>query len=241
LGDLRRRTGTPSKKIGRRKMAPFYTKTGVVTGKEDKRMNRVMETKKTIGLVALVVAMLMVLTAALAAPDAEAKKKKKKKLNKIECVQQGTVCNGTSRNDLLVGSSAFEVLRGGEGNDVYDGKNGEDDWIDLSETSNDTYKAGPALEASRASGKFEPWSVVDFGGSDTIDFAPFSSDDIVEVTDDAFGGNLGIRVLLNEDPRRTGAVIIPGHLEEEENRIENFKFSDRTLTAEEIEAQIPQV
>ena len=203
-------------------------------------MIRVMEAKRTIGLVALVVATLMVLTAALAASDAEAKKKKKKQLNKIECVQQGVVCNGTARNDLLVGSSAFEVLQGGEGNDVYDGKNGEDDWVDKSATSNDTYKAGPALQASKERGKFEPWNVVDFGGSDTIDFAPFSSDDIVEVTDSAFGDNLGIRILLNEDPRRTGAVIIPGHLDNEQEKVENFRFSDRTLTAQEIEAMIPR-
>ena len=201
-------------------------------------MSRAIETKRMIGVVALVVAALMVLTAAWAASDAEAKKKKKK-LNKVECVKQGVVCNGTSRNDLLVGTSAFEVLQGGEGNDVYDGKNGEDDWVDKSATSNDTYKAGPALQASKIGGKFEPWSVVDFGGSnDTLDFRPFSSDDIVEVTDNAFGDNLGIRILLNEDPRRTGAVIIPGHLDNEEERIENFKFSDRTLTAEEIEALI---
>ena len=63
-------------------------------------MSRAIETKRMIGLVALVVAALMVLTAALAASDAEAKKKKKKRLNKIECVQQGTVCNGTSRKSL---------------------------------------------------------------------------------------------------------------------------------------------
>jgi len=200
-----------------------------------------MEAKRTIGLVALVVAALMVLTAALAASDAEAKKKKKKRLNKIECVQQGTVCNGTARNDLLVGTSAFEALQGGEGNDVYDGKNGEDDWVDKSATSNDTYKAGPAFQASAISGKFEPWSVVDFGGSsDTIDFRPFSSDDLIEVTDNAFGDNLGIRVLINENPRRTGAVIIPGHLDNEQEKVENFRFSDRTLTAQEIEAMIPR-
>lgn len=205
-------------------------------------MIRVREAKRTVGLLMLVMAALMVLTATLAAPDAEARKKKKKRLNKIECVKQGTVCNGTARNDLLVGTSAFEVLQGGEGNDVYDGKNGEDDWVDKSATSNDTYKAGPTLQASKIGGKFEPWSVVDFGGSnDTLDFRPFSSDDIVEVTDDAFGDNLGIRVLLNEDPRRTGAVILPGQLRIEEQRIENFKFSDRTLTAEEIEGLIPQV
>ena len=200
-------------------------------------MIRAMEAKRTLGLMALVVAVLMLLTVAMAGSDAEAKKKKKKRLNKIECVQQGTVCNGTARNDLLVGTSAFEVLQGGEGNDVYDGKNGEDDWVDKSATSNDTYKAGPALQASKISGKFEPWSVVDFGGSnDTLDFRPFSSDDIVEVTDDAFGGNLGIRILLNEDPRRTGAVILPGHLDNEENKIDFFRFADRTVSAESLES-----
>ena len=200
-------------------------------------MSRTIQAKRTIGLLALVVAALMVLTAAMAASDAEAKKKKKKRLNKIECVDQGTVCNGTARNDLLIGTSAFEVLQGGEGNDVYNGKNGEDDWVDKSATSNDTYKAGPALKASAISGKFEPWSVVDFGGSkDIIDFRSFSYDDIVEVTDEAFGDNLGIRVLINEDPRRTGVVIVPGHLDNEENKIENFKFSDRTVSAEFLES-----
>ena len=46
---------------------------------------------------------------------------------------------------------------------------------------------------------------------DLADFGSFSYDDIVEITDNAFGENLGIRVLIDEDPRRTGVVVIPGH------------------------------
>jgi hypothetical protein len=201
-----------------------------------------MEAKRTIGLLTLVVAVLMALTAALAASDADAEKnKKKKKPNKVLCVKQGTVCNGTQRNDLLVGTSAQEILQGGEGKDIYDGKNGEDTWVDKSVTSNDTYLVGKAFQAQAIGGKFEPFDVVDFGGSsDTIDFGPFSSDDLIEVTDNAFGSNLGIRVLIKEEPQRTGVVIIPGHLEDEEQKVENFKFSDRTLTAQEIEDLIPQ-
>jgi hypothetical protein len=202
-------------------------------------MIRAMEAKRTIGLVALVVVALMVLTAALAASDAEAKKKKKKKLNKIECVQQGVLCNGTARNDLLIGTSAFERLQGGEGNDVYNGKNGQDTWFDGSATSNDSYLAGKAFEANGGRG-FEPFDVVDSGGTkDNVDLRPFSSDDIIEVTDNAFGDNLGIRVAIREGGN-TGFVFIPGHLDNEENRIENFKFSDRTLTAEQIEALIEE-
>jgi hypothetical protein len=185
-----------------------------------------------IGLVALVVAALMVLTAALAASDAEAKKKKKKSLNKAECVKQSVLCNGTARNDLLLGTSAFERITGGEGNDVCDGRNGEDLWFDQSATSKDTYRAGSAFRASLAAGKFEPFDVLDNGGSDSVDFRPFSSDDIAEVSE-PFEGHLGIRLIIS--PNRTGAVLILDHLKNEENKIDSFRFNDRTLTAQEIE------
>jgi hypothetical protein len=195
-------------------------------------MSRAIETKRMIGLVALVVAALMMLTAALAASEAEAKKKKKKSLNKVECVKQGVICKGTSRNDLLLGTSGFERITGGEGNDVYDGRNGEDLWFDESATSKDTYRAGSAFRASLAAGKFEPFDVLDNGGSDTVDLRPFSSDDIAEVSE-PFEGHLGIR--LNTSPNRTGVVLILGHLEDEETRVESFRFNDRSLTAQEIE------
>lgn len=198
-------------------------------------MSRAIETKRMIGLVALVVAALMVLTAALAASDAEAKKKKKRSLNKVECVKQGVLCKGTPRNDLLLGTSAFERITGGEGNDVYDGKNGEDLWFDESATSKDTYRAGSAFRASLAAGKFEPFDILDNGGSDTVDFRPFSSDDIAQISE-PFEGHLGIR--LNTSPNRTGLVLILGHLENEENRVESFRFEDRTLTAQEIETMV---
>jgi hypothetical protein len=81
------------------------------------------------------------------------------------------------------------------------------------------------------------YDVVDFGGgNDTVDFAPFSYDDIVVATDQAFGENLGIRILLNEDPRRTGVVLIPGHLDENANKVEFFKFADQTVSAEFLES-----
>lgn len=203
-------------------------------------MNRAIEAKRTVGLVALVVATLMVLTAALAASDAEAKKKKKKKkrppapaLVVVQCAQQGTICTGTPGNDLLIGTGEFERINGGEGNDIYDGRNGEDVWFDESAASNDSYQVGSAFQASAAGAgnKFEPFDVLDNGGSDTVDLRPFNSDDI-EVSE-PFDGQLGIRVAINED--RTGFVSILGHLENEQNRVESFRFSDRTLSAEEIE------
>jgi hypothetical protein len=196
-----------------------------------------MEAKRTIGLVALVVAALMVLTAALAASDAEAKKKKKK-LNKVECVQQGVLCTGTARNDLLIGTSAEENIQGGEGNDVYDGRNGEDLWFDRSVSSKDVYRVGSAFRASAASGKFEPFTVLDNGGKDTADFRPFSSEDIVQVTE-PFEGQLGIRVTIS--PGRTGFVSVLAHLENEENKVESFQFVDRTLTVQEMEDRLEQI
>jgi hypothetical protein len=201
-------------------------------------MSRTIQAKKTIGLVALVVAALMVLTAALAASDAEAKKKKKKKLNKVECVQQGVVCNGTARNDLLIGTSAEENIQGGEGNDVYDGRNGQDLWFDRSATSKDAYRVGSAFRASAASGKFEPFTVLDNGGNDTLNFAPFSSDDIVRVSE-PFEGQLGIRVTIS--PGRTGFVSVLDHLKNQENKVESFQFVDRTLTVQEMEDRIERV
>jgi len=142
------------------------------------------------------------------------------------------VCNGTRRNDLLLGTSGFERINGGEGNDIYDGRNGEDVWFDESTTSKDVYRAGSAFRASLVAGKFEPFDVLDNGGSDTVDFRPFSSDDIAKVSE-PFEGHLGIR--LNTSPNRTGVVLILDHLKNEENRVESFRFNDRTLTAQEIE------
>jgi Ca2+-binding RTX toxin-like protein len=161
-------------------------------------------------------------------------------LNLVQCVQQGTLCKGTDGNDLLVGTSAEENIQGGGGDDVYDGKNGEDLWFDRSATTNDTYLAGPALQASAQSGKFEPWTVLDSGGSDILDFGPFSSEDIVAVTE-PFEGQLGIQILLQEDPRRTGFVSVLDHLRNEANKVERFKFADQTFTAQEMEALIQRV
>jgi hypothetical protein len=87
-------------------------------------------------------------------------------------------------------------------------------------------------------GKFEPFDVLDNGGNDTADFRPFSSDDIVEVTE-PFEGHLGIRLTIS--PGRTGFVSILGHLENEENKVESFRFNDKTLTVQEIEDRLEQV
>jgi hypothetical protein len=236
-------------------------KKGATTEKERNRMSRAIEVKWAIVLVAAMMAAIVVLSGPVAGvldlpePTAEAKKKKKKKKKKrppvvapapapefklVECAQQGLVCKGTDGKDRLVGTSAEENIQGGEGDDIYDGKNGEDLWFDRSVTSTDTYLAGPALQASAQSGKFEPWTVLDNGGSDILDFGPFSSNDIVAVTE-PFEGQLGIRILLQEDPRRTGFVSVLDHLRNEENKVERFKFADRTLTVQEMEDRLEQI
>ena len=122
-------------------------------------MSRAIEAKWAMVLLAVMMAAIVVLSGPVAGvldlpePTAEAKKKKKKKkkkkrppvvvpapeLNLVQCVQQGTLCKGTDGNDLLVGTSAEENIQGCEGNDVYDGRNGEDLWFDRSVTTNDSY------------------------------------------------------------------------------------------------------
>jgi hypothetical protein len=82
--------------------------------------------------------------------------------------------------------------------------------------------------------------VLDNGGSDILDFGTFSSEDIVAVTG-PFEGQLGIRILLQEDPRRTGFVSVLDHRRNEENKVERFKFADRTFTAQEMEDLIQRV
>ena len=80
--------------------------------------------------------------------------------------------------------------------------------------------------------------MLDNGGNDTLNFAPFKSEDIVKVTE-PFEGQLGIRVTIS--PGRTGFVSVLDHLKNQENKVESFQFVDRTLTVQEMEDRIERV
>ena len=118
-------------------------------------------------LAALVMATVLV----FCAPMADARKKH---LHVVRCPTEadGFSCIGTAGNDHLVGrAGTFDVIRGQEGNDVYEGNGGSfgrDFLLDESTTSSDTYVfKDPDLVGD---------SFIDDcgGGSDTVDLSSTS-------------------------------------------------------------------
>src|SRR5215212_2555184 len=128
-----------------------------------KTMSRIGEAKRMVALLGLVMAALLALST-LAASDAEAKKRHHHRasvpsINVVQCPIGGT-CFGTASGDHLVGTDKFDDLRGEEGDDVYDGKGGSDDWFDSSTTSNDRYLI-PSTEFGSSN---DPLIIIDLGG-----------------------------------------------------------------------------
>ena len=144
-------------------------------------MSRTIETRRIVSLLALAMAALLVVLSALDAPDAHAKKghHHRHPLNLVQCPTEANNvdCLGTSSGDRLVGrDDASDLIFGGEGNDVYDGKGGGDTWADSSATSNDAYLI-PATEFSRP-GDDGQLTVFDAGGSsDVLDLRAYRSTD----------------------------------------------------------------
>ena len=201
--------------------------------------------KRTMILVALLMAAVLVLSA----PMAEAKKKHKKKkghpvpaLNVVQCSNSpdnNYTCNGTPGNDYLVGGPASrspngetDYMYGGEGDDVYDGGGGGDVLTDNSTTSNDRYPL-PSTEVSSPS----PISlgvayIQDFGGSaDVLDLGSYKSTDFAR---SHFQYNP--RTLRLDGP---GARDIHIYDFFTTNSVDYFKFSDRTIMADEIKSELP--
>jgi hypothetical protein len=80
---------------------------------------------------------LAILWSAVAPDDAEAKRK-------VQCPTEGnsTECVGTSASENLIGRDAtYDNIKGGEGEDTYDGKGGCDALHDASSTSSDKYRS----------------------------------------------------------------------------------------------------
>jgi len=181
----------------------------------------------------ILVALLMAVVLVLSAPMAEAKKRHA--LNKVQCPTEtydNYTCEGTRGKDRLVGGpasrspyGAHDQMYGEEGDDVYEGGNGPDVFTDESITSNDRY-VFPSTEFSLSStSSFTYAWVRDWGGSaDVLDLRSYRYDDFTR------GNWLGRDLFLDGPGARD--ILIDGFFLS--NTIDSFKFSDRTVTADEI-------
>ena len=182
---------------------------------------------------ALVMAALLV----LGAPMAEAKKKDHHRhpaFNVVQCPTEADdfSCVGTAGNDHLIGrAGTFDVIRGGEGNDLYegnggDGVSGRDFLVDESTTSNDTYVFKSPTFGTGA-------HVIDCGGgSDIVDLSSTSFrllDNVTIIRQNSLTGCAGAPAADDLDligPEGTVRIIDQYGV----GKVETIKFANGTLT-----------
>jgi hypothetical protein len=193
-------------------------------------MSAIIDAKRMVALVVLAMMALSAVLSALDASDADARKRHHHRINTVQCPNQpdGITCNGTPGKDRLVGrDNAFDSLNGGEGGNIYDGKGGTDDWIDSSTTSNDRYLI-PSTDFSQLPPDGRQLFIRDDGGSsDVLDLSAYRSDDF-------FGSRSADDLILDGPGKRDidiGTFFTT-------NSIDTFKFSDRTITADEIKKDL---
>ena len=165
------------------------------------------------------------------AGDAEAQKRTQP--NVVQCPTGGSSvdeCVGTNARDLLVGrDSTYDNIKGREGNDIYNGKGGCDALTDTSLTSNDIYRVSvkdfcnvgvSALSIKDNGGRKDILDLSRFYKS--TDFTPSKVNDSLHL--DGPGVN-DIDVLNFYEPNGAGLLA---------DSIDAFKFSDKTLTAQQV-------
>lgn len=184
----------------------------------------------------VLLALLVVAVLLLSAPMAEAKKKKKKRpavpaYNMVECPNQADdyLCYGTDGNDRLVGRAGVtDSMLGWEGNDIYDGKGGQDHWTDYSEKSSDTY----LVPAPPTSGYEFAWGLRDFGGSyDVLDIGHEDSTRVLSWSREDRTGDGFKEYLYISMP--TKAIAIDNYFGS--GAIEYIRFRDKILTPDQVE------
>jgi hypothetical protein len=174
---------------------------------------------RRIAILSALMMSLAILLSAVGPDDAEAQKK-------VQCPTGGTStdeCDGTSASDYLIGrDSTYDRIRGGEGNDTYDGKGGCDAWDDASLTSSDKYKV--SVEDFCNVG-ISSLSIQDNGGSkDILDLSRF-----YKSTDFRFSEAY---IHLNMDGPGVNDISIYNFFTTDS--IDVFKFKDKTLTAQQV-------
>jgi len=158
----------------------------------------------------------------------------KKAINIVQCPTGGssTQCIGTSAPDRLIGrDDAFDHIQGGEGDDIYDGKGSCDSLEDTSPTSSDRYlvtvknfcNVGISFLSIRDAG----------GNNDVLGVSRF-----YKSTDFAY--SIEYTSLHMDGPGVNDIYILDFFLPDTSptDSIDAFKFSDKTLTAQQVRAMI---
>jgi hypothetical protein len=152
---------------------------------------------------------------------------RKRKINVVQCsTQTGFTCEGTDRKDRLYGKNqtngAHEVIRGKEGNDIYDDRGGIDSLEDASTTSSDSYLFSGA--------SFGPTDqIVDAGGSsDKVDLSQttFRLFDNTAIRKTDFDGDTQADDLEISGPE--GTVYISDHFGS--GKMETINFANATVS-----------
>jgi parallel beta-helix repeat protein len=159
---------------------------------------------------------------------------KRQEINVVQCPTEGssTECVGTSARDALIGrDDSFDHIQGGEGNDVYNSKGSCDALQDGSLTSTDKYVV--SVEEFCNVG-ISSLSIQDDGGdSDVLDLSRFYAS-----TDFVF--DIGFTNLIMDGPGVNNIDVLNFFTPSggPTNSINVFKFSDKTLTAQQVRAMI---
>jgi hypothetical protein len=180
--------------------------------------------RRAIVLSALLMALVISLSS-VGLDDAEAKKGKQ--LNLVRCPAGGSStdeCVGTNAGDRLVGrDGTYDNIKGGDGNDAYDGKGGCDALDDASSTSNDKYVIS-VKELCNVG--ISSLSIQDNGGSkDILDLSRFYKSTDFEFSE--------AYIHLNMDGPGVNDVSIYNFFTTDS--VDYFRFSDKTLTAQQVE------
>jgi hypothetical protein len=184
-------------------------------------------------LAAVVLALSMLASRAEAAGHAGGGERKQQ-LNVVQCPTGGSdlLCVGTGAGDALIGRyDTIDWIRGGEGDDTYDGKGGCDGLYDASLTSSDRYLAS-VKDFCNVGISF--LSIQDDGGNkDVLDLGGFyrSSD---------FALSKGYTNLYMDGPGNND-ISIDGFFatgSDSADSVDTFRFSDKTLTARQVKDMI---
>ncbi len=183
--------------------------------------------KRMIVLVVLVIAVMV----AVVAPAAQAEKKP----NVVQCPTGGSSyeCVGTDASDALIGrDGTYDYIRDRKGNDIYRGKGGCDALEDASPTSSDRYLVSVKEFCNVG---ISSLSIQDNGGSsDILDLSRFykSSD---------FEFSIGYTNLHMDGPGVNDIDVLNFFTPDggPTDSIEIFKFSDKTLNAQQVRGMIP--
>lgn len=166
---------------------------------------------------------LLISLSAVGLDDAEAQERTQ--LNVVQCPTGGsdTQCDGTRTSDRLIGrDGTYDNIQDRAGNDTYNGKGGCDSLRDASSKSSDRYVVSVKDFCNVG---ISTLSIQDDGGSkDILDLSRFYKSTDFEFSE--------AYIHLNMDGPGVNDVSIYNFFTT--NSVDVFRFSDKTLTAQQV-------